>query len=145
MLPYINPRSFFNGSAVKNLPIMQKVQETQVWSLGQENPLEDEMSSHFSILAWETPWTEESSRLQSMGLQSWPSEQLSMHTGKRYLSLWIQMPLEHFRQKYSFSQHIICGRLNDALLSVPCRCPHLNTQHLEINVLYMVKDILKMC
>ena len=69
MLPYINPRSFSNGSAVKNLPIMQKVQETQVWSLGQENPLEDEMSSHFSILAWETPWTEESSRLQSMGLQ----------------------------------------------------------------------------
>ena len=41
---------------VKNLPAMQ---ETWVQFLDQEDPLEKEMSTHFSILAWETPWTEE--------------------------------------------------------------------------------------
>ena len=51
---------------VKNLPVMQ---ETQVQFLGQENPLEKEMTIHSSILTWEIPWTEEPGRLQSMGLQ----------------------------------------------------------------------------
>ena len=37
--------------------------------LGQENPLEKEMATHYSILAWKIPWAEESGRLQSMGLQ----------------------------------------------------------------------------
>ena len=45
---------------VKNLPGMQ---QTQVRSLGQENPLEKEMATHFNILAWEIPWTEEPSGL----------------------------------------------------------------------------------
>ena len=39
-------------------------------SLGQEDPLEEEMATHSSILSWKIPWTEELSRLQSMGLQS---------------------------------------------------------------------------
>ena len=48
------------------------VQETQVPSLGQEDPLEKEMATHSSILAWKIPWTEEPGVLQSMGLQkSW--------------------------------------------------------------------------
>ena len=51
---------------VKNLPA---VQEIQVQSLGQEDPLENEMAIHFSLLAWRTPWTEKPGRLQSMGLQ----------------------------------------------------------------------------
>ena len=51
---------------VKSLPTMQ---ETQVQSLGQEDLLEKEMATHSSILAWKTPWTEESGRLQSMGSQ----------------------------------------------------------------------------
>ena len=51
---------------VKNLPAMQ---ETWVRSLGQEEPLEKEMATHSSILAGEIPWTEDSSRLQSKGLQ----------------------------------------------------------------------------
>ena len=38
---------------------MQKLQESHVQSLGQEDPLEEEMATHSSILAWETPWTEE--------------------------------------------------------------------------------------
>ena len=45
------------------------MQETQVQFLGQEDPLEKEMTTHSSILAWRTPWTEEPGRLQSMGLQ----------------------------------------------------------------------------
>ena len=50
----------------KNLPVLQ---ETQVWSLDQEDPLEKEMATHFSILAWRIPWTEEPIRLPSMGLK----------------------------------------------------------------------------
>ena len=51
---------------VKNLPAMQ---ETQVRSLGGEDPLEREMATHPSILAWKISWTEEPDRLQSMGSQ----------------------------------------------------------------------------
>ena len=51
---------------VKNLPT---VQETQVRSPGQEDPLEKETAAHSSILAWRIPWTEEPGGLQSMGLQ----------------------------------------------------------------------------
>ena len=43
--------------------------ELWVRSLGQEDPLEEEMATHSSILVWRIPWTEEPSRLQSMGLQ----------------------------------------------------------------------------
>ena len=43
------------------------MQETQVQSLGPEDPLEEEMATHFSILAWKIPWIEESSGLQSKG------------------------------------------------------------------------------
>ena len=51
---------------VKNLPAMQ---ETQVRSLGWEDPLEKEMAAHSSILAWRIPWTQEPGGLQSMGSQ----------------------------------------------------------------------------
>ena len=51
---------------VKNLPA---VQETRVRSLGQEDPLEKEMATHSSILAWRVPWAEEPDGLQSMGSQ----------------------------------------------------------------------------
>ena len=51
---------------VQNLPAMQ---ETQVQSLGWENPLEKEMANHYNSLAWRIPWIEEPGRLQSMGSQ----------------------------------------------------------------------------
>ena len=51
---------------VNHLPAMQ---ETQVQSLGQEHPLEKEMATHSSILAWRIPWTEEPGRLHSTGSQ----------------------------------------------------------------------------
>ena len=50
---------------VKNLPTMQ---ETWVQSLSQADPLEEEMATHSSILAWKIPWTEEPGGLQSMGV-----------------------------------------------------------------------------
>ena len=50
---------------VKNPPAMQKRQETRVQSLGGEDPLEEEMATHSSILAWEIPRTEEPGGLQS--------------------------------------------------------------------------------
>ena len=55
---------------VKNLPAMQELQETWVRSMGWEDPLEEEMATHSSILAWRIPWTEEPGGLQSTGLQS---------------------------------------------------------------------------
>ena len=58
---------FPGGSAVKHPPAMQETQETWVQSLGQEDPLEEEMATHSSILTWRIPWTEEPGRLQSMG------------------------------------------------------------------------------
>ena len=51
---------------VKRLPAMQ---ETWIWSLDQEDPLEKKMAPHSSTLAWKIPWTEKPGRLQSMGLQ----------------------------------------------------------------------------
>ena len=57
---------FTSGSAVKNLPAMQ---ETQVQFPDRENPLEKEMATHSSILAWKIPWAEEPGRPYSMGLQ----------------------------------------------------------------------------
>ena len=59
-------RTSLVAQMVKYLPAMQ---ETQVQSLGGEDPLEKEMATHFSILAWRIPWTEEPGRLQSMGSQ----------------------------------------------------------------------------
>ena len=54
------------AQTVKCLPTMG---ETWVQSLGQEDPLEKEMATHSSTLAWKIPWTDEHGRLQSMGLQ----------------------------------------------------------------------------
>ena len=57
---------FPGGSVVNNLLVMQEI---WVQSLGREDPLEEEMATHSTILAWRISWTEETSRLQSMGSQ----------------------------------------------------------------------------
>ena len=72
------PGGFFPGSSLvaqrlKHLPAMQ---ETWLQSLGWENPLEKEMATHSSILAWRIPWTEEPGGLQSTGLQRDTTERL---------------------------------------------------------------------
>ena len=56
--------TFLVAQTVKNLPAMW---ETWVRSFGQEDPVEEEMATHSSILAWETSWTEEPGRIQSVG------------------------------------------------------------------------------
>ena len=56
---------FPEGSAVKNLPAMQ---ETRIQSVGQEDPLEKEMATHFGVLAWRVAQAEEPGGLQSMEL-----------------------------------------------------------------------------
>ena len=64
-----------------------ETQETWVQSLGQEDPLEEDMANYSSILAWKIPWTEEPGRLQSMGLQSWTrlSDFTSLHFTSNHL------------------------------------------------------------
>ena len=77
MFRSILPLGSPGGSVVKNLPAMQ---ETQVQSLGQKDPLEKEIASHTSIFAWEIPWTKEPNGLQSRELQeSDITEQLNHH------------------------------------------------------------------
>ena len=88
---------FPNGSVAKNLTSIQEPQKTRVWSLGREDPLEEGIATHSSILAWRIPWTEEPGKLQSMGLQvsqrvghSWATkqhhqqEELYHRNGKHY-------------------------------------------------------------
>ena len=90
---------------LKNLPAMH---ETWVQSLGQEDPLEKEMATHSSILAWRIPWTEEPGGLQSMGSQrvrhNWtfftePEERVRLRpfSGRRKItltSLWFQIRIQ---------------------------------------------------
>jgi len=59
-------RASLVAQTVENLPAMQ---ETWVQSLGQKDPLEKEMATHSSILAWKIPWTEEPGRIQCVGSQ----------------------------------------------------------------------------
>ena len=56
------------AQTIKNLPAMH---ETWVRPLGWEDPLEEGMATHSSILVWRIPWTKERGRLQSIGSQSW--------------------------------------------------------------------------
>ena len=62
---------------VKNLPAMQ---ETLVGSLGWKDPLEEELATHSSILAWRIPWTEEPGGLQSTGSKESDTEATNTHT-----------------------------------------------------------------
>ena len=82
-LQYIFTYKYVVAQMVKNLP---SVQETQVHSLGWEDPLEKEMTTHSSILAWRIPWTEEPGGLQSMGLQrvrhNWATKQPTKNVHK---------------------------------------------------------------
>ena len=57
------------GTVIKNPPAMQEMLETWVQFLDEEDPLEKEMATYSSIIAWKIPWTEEPGRLPSMGSQ----------------------------------------------------------------------------
>ena len=66
MIGFVSSLAALAAQMVKNLPA---VQDTQVQSLGWEDPLEEEMATHSSILAWEIPWTEEPGGLLSIESQ----------------------------------------------------------------------------
>ena len=65
--PLLGNKASLVAETVKNSPV---VWETWVWSLGWEDPLEEGMTAHSSVLVWRTPWTEDPGGLQSMGLQN---------------------------------------------------------------------------
>ena len=67
-------QGFPDGLVVKNLSAMQEVQDMQVQSLGQEDPLEEATATHSSLLTWRIPWTEEPDRLHS----PWDCSELDM-------------------------------------------------------------------
>ena len=82
---------------VKNLPARQ---EMRVWSLGHEDPLEEEMTTHSSILAWRIPWTEMPGRLQYIGSQSVCHDWTHTHTSSvssvvRRRASWLHTGLSH--------------------------------------------------
>ena len=79
-----------SGSVVRNTLAMQ---EARVWSLSQEDPLEEDMVTHFSIFAWRIPWTEETGRLQSMGSQRAGCEWVTKHTCTTWLTCHCQQQL----------------------------------------------------
>ena len=101
---------------VKNLPTMQ---ETRVWSLCREDPLEEEMATHSSILAWRIPWTKELNGLQSKGSQRSHSVWINLGSLVRVLA-WASCPHVILVQPLSNSVNV-----NEALnLSMP-QFPHL--------------------
>ena len=76
---------FPGGPVVQNLPANAGKQETPVQSLGQVDPLEEEMATHSRILAWKIPWTEEPGRLEPTGSKrggrDWAQMQAKIHKG----------------------------------------------------------------
>ena len=106
------------AQTVKNL---HEMQEIQVWSLGQENPLEEGMATHSSFLAWRIPWTEEPGGLQSMESQrvghNWETFTHSLSI------LW---------NNYIFSLLI--------LFNEPNYCSH--AQHLQVSTLLDLNPVL---
>ena len=73
-------RGFLSGSVIENLPAIQEMQKTWVQSLSKEDPLEEGMATHSSILAWRNPWTVESGRLQLLGSQRVRHDLATEHT-----------------------------------------------------------------
>ena len=94
---------------VKHLPAMQ---ETQIWSLGWEDPLEKGMATHSSTLAWKIQWTEKPGRLQSMRLQR------DGHDWVTSLSLFTFM---HWRRKWQSTPVFLPGESQGRGSLVGCR------------------------
>ena len=99
---------------VKNLPA---IQETWVWSLGQEDPLEKEMATHSSILAWRIPWTEEPDGLQSMWSQ-------------RVRNNWVTNTFRAFQEVIKVTW-VICMRPWSNKIDVPIRGRNSKNVHTQ--------------
>ena len=102
--------SFPNGASGKE-PACQctKHNETWVQSLGREDPLEKEMATHSSILAWRIPWTEEPGRLQSMGSRrvghDWATSLSALHTCIHSFPNSLPIPMGSFFNVIKHMQH----------------------------------------
>ena len=108
---HTHTQGFHSSSVVKKPPAMQ---ETWVWPLGWEDPLEKEMATHSSILAWEIPWREEPGGLQSMESQR-----------VRHI-LATKPPLQLFRCLYTLSRYKV-------FRIVPCAIQQVLTVYLPIS------------
>ena len=94
-------KDFPGGSAVKNLPAMQEPKETWVLSLDKEDPLEEEVATHSSILVWRVPWTEEPGEPQSIKSHSWTQlKWLSMHSGLQTAVCLCQKALQRLSKRW---------------------------------------------
>ena len=111
LVPSMRPWASLVAQRLKRLPAMR---ETWVQSLGREDPLEKEMATHSSILAWRIPWREEPGGLQSIGSQSWT---LTHFTHKTLIQL-----------NTLFYCTLICLQwcfLEDIMVEFTCLCPKL--------------------
>ena len=112
------------GSVVKNLPAIQELQETQVQSLGWEDPLEKGVATDFSLLAWKIPWTEEpmvyvitksQTRLKRLSTQghilSWAFPSPCPLEGNSGLIFLISLPLSAAKEASDLSEYSLdkCG------------------------------------
>ena len=93
---------------VKNLPA---VQETQVQSLGWEDPMEKEMATYSSTLAWKIPWVEEPGRLKSMG---------SLRVGHDWVTLLSLFTFMHWRRKWQPTPVLLPGESQGQRSLVGC-------------------------
>ena len=91
---------------------MQETQEVPVLSLGGEDPLEEEMSTHSSLLAWKIPWTEEPGRLQSMG---------SLRVRHNWATLLSFFTFMHWRRKWQPTPVFLPGESQGRGSLVGCR------------------------
>ena len=109
---------FPGGSVVKNLPAVQEMQETRVQSLGQEDPLEKEVATRPSILAWRIPWTEEPGGLWSVGSQRVGYNIVTEHAGM--CSCFTMLSVSAIQQ----SESAICLHISPLFwISFPYRSP----------------------
>ena len=97
-------KAFSGGSVVKNLPAMQEKEMDECLIPGQEEPLEQQMTTHSSVFAWRTPWAEEPGGLQPIVLprvrHDWSNWEDMHYAGKSNLGLNDKSPDRHF---YCFS------------------------------------------
>ena len=99
--------------SVNNLPA---VWETQVWSLSWEDPLEKEMATHSSILAWKISWTAEPGRLQSMWSPrvraNWATKTLSLFTWNTFQEeCWLLQSLAVLRREFFWIKTVTWGKI----------------------------------
>ena len=113
---------------VKNLPAMQ---ETQVWSLGWEDPLEKWMAIHSSVLAWEIPWTAEPVGLQSMGLQTVKHKWATNTTATSGKLCYNTINIHRHDPELGPSKYSLDGLINVSLSST---VPDVRIQHHCYNV-----------